>query len=177
MTERQAIRWIKENLGPIIRKALLQFPGSIYTEDWIGGIICRETGILIIRYKGAALATIASLMRGDYSQRKGEKEKQYHGYGFPQIDSASFPEFVKSGDWKDPYKSIVMMIKVLESKHGYLKDKITSSYSLERAVTAAYNCGEGTIAKVMKAGQDIDSKTFNHDYSKEVWRFRELYKE
>jgi hypothetical protein len=70
-----------------------------------------------------------------------------------------------------------MAIAVLEEKRLYLEPKFPNLQgdSLHRAITAAYNCGQGNIAKVLNEGKDIDDRTYNHDYSREVWRFREIF--
>lgn len=183
MTERDILKWIGANLGQTIDKALDQAreknPTLLYTKDWLAGIIMRETGFLIARYvkQGAKPEIIHTLMRGDYSQRPGEKEKNYHGFGYCQIDIASYPDFVKSGEWKDPFKIIRKAIAVLEEKRVYLSPKFPNLQgdSLQRAITAAYNCGQGNVAKVLAAGQDIDARTYNKDYSREVWRFRQIF--
>ncbi|MDI3320013.1 hypothetical protein [Pinibacter soli] len=182
MTEKQIAQWIKVNLGPIIQKALSQRPGKIYTEEWLGAMVQREVGFLIARYveQNAKFDAICSLMRGDYSQRTGETEKQYHGFGFFQIDVASFPDFVKSGAWKDPLKTCLKAIDVLEAKRKYLETKseyqeLTNDQKC-RAITAAYNTGEGNAFKSILAKRDVDFTTHNKDYSKEVWRFKDIYK-
>lgn len=178
MTERQAIFWIKDNLGPLIVKAIAGRPGVIYTEDWLAAMAYRETGILILRYQGKPLNIIAPLMQGDYGQRPGENENIYHGFGFWQIDKDSFPDFVKSGDWKDAFKSCVNVIKILEEKRIYLQAHFPAltGDEINRAITASYNCGQGNELKALEEGKDVDVYTFNHDYSAEVWRFREIYK-
>lgn len=183
MTEKQILAWIKTNLGPIIDKALAEArvtnPKLIYTTDWLAAMAMRETGFLIARYvaKGMKLDVISSLMKGDYSKREGEAEKSYHGFGYWQIDIASYPQYVKSGDWKDPYKTCVKAIQVLEEKRKYLEPKFPNvkGDSLARAITAAYNCGQGNLAKVLQAGQDIDARTHQKNYSAEVWRYREIF--
>jgi hypothetical protein len=183
MTEREILNWIKLNLGPTIDKALkeaqVKNSNLLYTKDWLAAIIMRETGFLIARYvkQGAKPDIIHTLMRGDYSQRPGEKEKCYHGFGYCQIDIASYPDFVKSGEWKDPFKVIRKAIAVLEEKRLYLAPKFLNLQGdgLFRAITAAYNCGQGNVAKVLTAGQDIDARTHGKDYSREVWRFRSIF--
>jgi hypothetical protein len=145
----------------------------------MSGITMRETGFLIARYVKEKVKpeVIHTLMRGDYGQRPGEKEKSYHGYGYPQIDIGSYPAFIKSGDWKDPFKVFCKAIAVLEEKRLYLQPKFPNLQgdSLMRAITAAYNCGQGNVAKVLNEGKDIDARTYNKDYSAEVWRFRQIF--
>lgn len=185
MTTTQVLQWIKTNLGPIIKHALAENTDVIYTEDWLAGMVYRETGILLHRYirPGITFQTISELMKGDYGQRPADKEKRYHGYSYWQIDIGSYPDFIKSGDWKDPFKSCMKAIHVLEEKRSYLfgnnKHLDAGNYSLDnihRAITAAYNCGQGNVEKALESGKDVDTYTYNHDYSKEVWRFREQYR-
>jgi hypothetical protein len=180
MTNTDVLKWIKRNLGSImlssIERAKVKNPSLLYTEDWLAAIACRETGRLITRYPNAPLADVSAVMRGDLSQRDGEFEKRYHGYGFWQADIDSFPDFVRSGAWKDPVKACDMAIAVLEGKRAYISQySNVSGEQLARAVTAAYNCGEGNVMKVLTAGHDIDSKTTDHNYSKNVWEFRAIY--
>jgi len=182
MTEKEIIYWISTFLGPDIDKALEQArmknPGLLYTKEWLVAMAYRETGFLIGRYAAKNMTPFAihPLMRGDYGQRKGETEKSYHGYGYWQIDIGSYPDFVRSGDWKDPYKTCVKAISVLEEKRLYLEKKFTwlQGEDLHRAITAAYNCGQGNVATALSKGRDVDIYTHQHNYSKEVWRFREI---
>src|SRR6186713_237605 len=143
MTEKTVIKWILVNLGPHIEKALEEAkkvnPDLLYTKDWLAGIAYRETGFLIARYvnQNAEPATIHIFMRGDYGQRSGDKDKIYHGYGYWQIDIASFPAFVKSGDWIDPLKTCAMAISVLEGKRKYLQKRFPAlaGETLHKAIT------------------------------------------
>lgn len=181
MTNTQILAWIKKNLGPIMQETIaaakVKNVDLLYTEDWLGAIACRETGGLIARYPNAPLSDVSSVMRGDYTQRPGETEKQYHGFGFWQVDIGSFPAFVRSGDWKDPAKACTMAIAILEGKRQYLQAHFPqlSGDELDRAITAAYNCGEGNVGKQLTAGLDIDGRTADHNYSKNVWEFRTIY--
>ena len=181
MTQRQILLWIKENLSPLIKKALEQ-KEVIYTEDWLAGMIYREVGFLIGRYAAQNMKpeVIHTLMKGDYGQRDGETEKQYHGFGYPQIDIGSYPAFIKAGSWKDPYKSLLKMIDVLEEKRIYLASHLDFGtmdlHTIHRAITAAYNCGQGNVVKAINKGYDPDRYTHNSDYSKMVWEYREAYR-
>jgi hypothetical protein len=183
MTERDILKWINTNLGPEIDKAMVQanekFSDHPYTRDWLAAMAMRETGFKIAEFVklGKRAELIHTIMRGDYGQRTGEKEKSYHGYGYWQIDVGSYPQFVKSGNWKDPFKTCLMAIEVLEEKRLYLAPKFPNLQGdgLHRAITAAYNCGQGNVAKVLNEGKDIDARTYNRDYSAEVWRFREIF--
>lgn len=184
MTYPQILQWIKNNLSQSIQQAIAQRSGTVFTEDWLGSIACREVGELIARYAVSKppmdLATIASLMRGDFTQRPNDKEKIYHGFSFWQIDIASFPDFITSGKWKDPLQACLKAIDILESKRKYLMAHVAdlSGEALERATTAAYNCGEGNVTKVLTAepAQDVDSRTTQKNYSEQVFQFREIYR-
>lgn len=184
MTETQVLSWIKCNLGPIIQKAILSRPNSVYTEEWLAAIACRETGDLIARYayspagNNIGPTTVCSLLRGDFSQRPGETEKQYHGYGITQIDIKSFPDFVKSGDWKDPFKCFTKTIDILNSDKTYLLSKTPSlaGDSLNHYITAAYNCGAGNEDKIIHQHLDPDAYTTGHNYATQVFQFAEIYK-
>jgi hypothetical protein len=183
MTDLQALQWIKDNLGKYIKTALELVPGTIYSEDWLAAMAYRETGILIHRYvpSGIPFRQICERMVGDYGQRPGETEKKYHGFSFWQIDIGSYPDFIDTGLWTDPVQSCKKAISVLEEKRRYLfgKNMIPTKYPLQtvhRAITAAYNCGAGSVMKALMAGKDVDRYTYNRDYSKEVWRFRDMYR-
>lgn len=183
MTEREILSWIKNNLGDVIDKAIAEAkkknPALLYTRDWLAAMAMRETGFKIAEFVklGKKPEVIHTIMRGDYGQREGEKEKSYHGFGYWQIDIGSYPAFVKSGDWKDPFKTCCKAIAVLEEKRMFLAPKFPNLQgdSLCRAVTAAYNCGQGNVEKVLNKGLDIDARTYNKDYSAEVWRFRQIF--
>lgn len=68
-------------------------------------------------------------------------------------------------------------ISVLEGKRKYIQSKLPnlSGNDLNRAITAAYNCGEGRVVQALNKGVDVDTYTHNHDYSKEVFRYRGIY--
>jgi hypothetical protein len=189
MTNTDTLRWIKTNLSPIIQQAIASRkannPSLIYTEDWLAAICCRETGELIAKRllaagnvpSGQILAAISPLMRGDFSQRPGETEASYHGYGFTQIDIASFPAFVSSGKWKDALQCFLMSIAILETDRVFLSQHFPDlgPDSLARAVTAAYNCGAGNVRQVLNEQHDIDIRTTGKNYSAQVWEFRAIY--
>lgn len=180
----RVLQWEKDNTETIIQKALedarqVNF-NLLYTTDWLAGIVCRETGGIIAKYLPNRLTApqMSNLTRGDFSQRPHDKEKIYHGYGLTQVDVDSFPAFVKSGDWKDPYKTFAMTIKILEGKRHVLQSHgiVFAPDELEHAITAAYNCGEGNELSVLRSSEDVDARTTGHNYSAQVWQFREIYK-
>lgn len=177
MTETQTLQWIKTNLGSIIHLALQNSKPIPFTSSILAGMAMRETGIKIMKNHDKTFQQVCELMKGDYGQRRGELVESYHGFGFWQIDIGSYPEFVKSGDWKDPYKCCLKAIKVLEEKRTYIASMINpiSEPDLIRASIAGYNCGQGNTVKAIKLGMDVDRYTFNKDYSREVLRFAENY--
>lgn len=189
MSNHPVLTWIKQNLSPVIRDSIeaakVKNPDLLYTEDWLAAIACRETGGIIseqLAYlatipSGRQLNLISALTRGDYDQRRGETSKTYHGFGFWQIDIGSFPDFVRSGDWKDPRRCCDMAIKVLEGKRQYLAQHWPGATGelLEKAITGAYNNGEGNELKDLEEGADLDARTTGHDYIKAVWEYREWY--
>ena len=176
MTEKETLRWIRDNLGTDIKTALKE----PYTMDWICAMCYRETGFLINRYVkgGHKPEFIHAQMKGDYSQRKGETKKQYHGYGYMQIDTGSYPEFIKSGAWRQPLAVFVKAVSVLEEKRIYLQKSfpLMVGDQLYRAITAAYNCGQGNVAKAIRQGFGVDHYTHQKNYSQEVWRMREVFR-
>lgn len=171
-TEKELLAWIAENLGGYIRKAIA---GTSYSEDWLGAIACRETGFLIIKYvnQGLPFDEICEKMYGDF--RKG----RYNGFGFWQIDIGSYPGFIESGLWIDPLATVKQAIICLDGKRHSLKswEYALNVNDFERAITAAYNCGQGRVMKALDNGYDIDRYTFNRDYSGEVFRMRKIYRE
>jgi hypothetical protein len=184
MTERAISFWIRDNLSKDIRRALEIAKASnqnlIWTEADLAGIAQREVGFLIARYAGSKkpIEVIHSLMKGDYVMRKGVTEKQYHGFSYWQLDVNTWLEFIKTGEWKVPFKACYKAILTLEDKRKWLEENKVDlkNFGIHRASIAAYNCGQGNVRKAMKLGEDIDRYTFNHDYSKEVLRFSEIYK-
>lgn len=187
MTEKQIMRWYNENLFSMVNKAIEskkeKIPSLIYTVDWLMAIAYRETWTLVNKYAEAIkFVDMLTLIKGDYSKRPGEPEKSYHGFGFWQIDVGSYPDFIKSGDWKDPYKCCLKAIGVLEEKRLWLfgeSGKFDADFSEEeyrhRMITAAYNCGQGNVRKAVLAKLGVDYYTHEKNYSAMVWQYRELY--
>lgn len=95
-----------------------------------------------------------------------------HGHGLMQIDDRSFGAWLAANDWQDPATNIAMGVKILTDKYNYLASHglldDLSDTEAQQAAVAAYNCGEGNVAKVIRAGEDIDSRTAGRDYSVDV---------
>jgi hypothetical protein len=185
MTERSIMRWYKENLQQAVEKAIAlkkeKNPELLYTTDWLLAMAYRETWTLVARYikNKIVFENVLTVVKGDYGKRDGETEKQFHGFGFWQIDIGSYPQFVKSGDWKDPFKCCCKAIDVLEEKRLYLESKFDkddfNSETFQRMITAAYNCGQGNVTKAVNAKLGMDYYTHEKNYSQMVWKYRELY--
>jgi hypothetical protein len=176
-SENAILRYLQRELAPIVAKAIAD-SGCIWDVATLVAMAYRETGIFFAKYMDSHdLNAISALSRGDYSRRSGENEPQYHGFGLWQIDIDSFPEFVKSGDWKDTYKCCRKAIDVLNGKKKYLEKKSSlMDGALLRASIAAYNCGEGNVVKSLKEGSDVDKRTAHGNYSAAVLGYADLYK-
>ncbi|MDR3625322.1 MAG: peptidoglycan-binding domain-containing protein [Ignavibacteriaceae bacterium] len=167
-SEADLFKWIHENLGNFIQQSI---KNTIYTEDWLGSIAARETGFLIVKYvnRGKGFDEIRILMKGDF--RGGI----YHGYGFWQADINSYHQFIVDGKWQDVQACSSLAIDCLERKRKFLIRYFPYA-DLSRAITAAYNTGEGNVFNSLVKNHDVDLTTFNGDYSKEVFRMRDIYK-
>jgi hypothetical protein len=185
MTERLMMRWYKDNLQAAVDKAIAykkeRTPDLLYTADWLIAMAYRETWTLMLTYikNKIHFENVVGIVKGDYGRRDGELEKQYHGFGFWQIDIGSYPTFAKSGDWKDPFKTCCKAIVVLEEKRASLEKKLTrKDYDVEtwhRMITASYNCGAGNVIEAVQDKKNIDSRTHEKNYSLKVWEYRALY--
>lgn len=172
MNEISQLQWVKTNLGNAIKSAL---EGSPYTEDLLAAMTVRETGIII--QKQIDPVDWFKFV-GDFTQRPGEKQKSYHGYGPWQVDKGSFSGWIDAGNWLKPMACAQMAVDILKGKRRYITSHAPNltGDALDRANVAAYNCGEGNVIKVIGRGLDIDAYTANQNYSAEVWRLREIYK-
>lgn len=182
-TEKDILVWIHDNLGEDIRKLTDEkYKDTLYTEALIAGLITRETGFLILRYanKGFNKFEIAKRMKGDYGRRPGESSARYHGYGFVQIDTGSYPDFISSTPLENYPSYLEKAILVLEEKRksivraGFTENSLGNEEFL-RAILAAYNSGQGNVIRSLKRGRDVDATTHQGDYSKDVMRMRYKY--
>jgi len=90
-----------------------------------------------------------------------------HGRGLMQIDDRSNADWLRANDWTDPETNIRRGVQILLGKKAYLKSRVPADL-LPRACVAAYNAGEGNVAKSIAAGEDVDSKTAGRNYSARV---------
>lgn len=103
-----------------------------------------------------------------------------HGCGPMQIDDRSFPDVCK--EYKANKRTNADMImfgaEVLRRKIMALRDnRNLARANLERAGIAAYNCGEGNVARVLHLGQDLDFRTTNKNYSADVLERADFFAE
>lgn len=92
-----------------------------------------------------------------------------HGHGIMQIDDRSFGTWLASNNWRDPYTNVKKGIQILKGKRTYLTNKVPL-HKLEEASIAAYNTGEGNVAKSIAAGRHPDSTTAGGSYSASIYR-------
>ena len=138
--------------------------GSLYnfTPALLMGIASRETNMKNIQ--------------GDF------QGGIYHGYGLMQIDIGSYPDFCRSGDWRDVAKGIHMGAMVLNSKQVQIHEGVgrrievkstvftgakLSDADFNRTAVAAYNAGLWAYYGMSVRGNP-DLYTTGHDYSADV---------
>jgi hypothetical protein len=87
-----------------------------------------------------------------------------------QIDDRSFADWLRTNDWTSPIINIRKGAQVLKQKRSYLKTRFPNlpDDQLWAASIAAYNTGEGNVAKSLAAGKPVDSTTAGGDYSSAV---------
>lgn len=120
-----------------------------------------------------------------------------NGYGLMQIDKRSFPDFVRSGDWRNARKGIMKGAEVLmqkwkdfaanigkeasvkSSKTGriskYIGVKATGT-TAQRIVISGYNCGRWSQYAYAN-DYDIDRYSTGGDYGKDVMKRAEVFRE
>ena len=172
-TRRNILQWVHDNLGDIHREVA----EVIYKDYWVSmgllaGIVCREYGFLIPR-KVAAGKTFMQIVSNAWGDGG-------HGASIYQIDDRSFPDFINKTPLSDVKAYCIKAVQVLQEKERYLVNKGWTREKLgdetfERAVIAAYNCGQGNVSKALTRGLDVDRYTFSGDYSKDVQVSRYLY--
>ncbi len=111
-----------------------------------------------------------------------------NGFGWLQADRRSFPEWIRTGEWKDAGKGFLMGAKILRSKladtiecegvrftvtdkRGRVftcpKGKRLTERERYRVALAAYNCGRWAHYHVSK-NRDVDAGTTGKDYAIDV---------
>lgn len=172
-TNLDILKYIYENLGPIIRKVTDEtYKTTPFTESLLGAMTWRETGFLFPKYvnRGLSITELAKKMIGDHG----------HGYGFIQIDDRSYPDWLATAKLENIESFYCKAIEVLEEKRrsiekaGFTKEKLGEDAWM-MAIVCAYNCGQGNVIKSLRNGQDPNRRTFSGDYGKEVMKMRYIY--
>src|SRR5215471_8403512 len=89
----------------------------------------------------------------------------YHGYGIMQVDIGTDPEFCRNWTPEKVKESIDRGTQILVGKRSYLAGHHITDL---KAIAAAYNTGEGNVARSVAAGRDPDSTTTGGDYGRDV---------
>jgi len=101
-----------------------------------------------------------------------------HGHSIMQIDDRSFPEFCASGNWKDIHLAIQKGASVLEEKRKSVRNASGIPAIEEvRLAIAAYNCGATRVINNFRGGRPVDSNTTGKDYSADVLKRAEYFKQ
>lgn len=101
-----------------------------------------------------------------------------NGHSIMQIDIRSYPEFCESGAWKDIHLAIPYGARVLDEKRKQVRTAkgIPEDKVLEIAI-AGYNCGATRAINNFRSGRPIDSSTTGKDYSSDVLKRAEYFKQ
>ncbi len=89
----------------------------------------------------------------------------WHGYGIMQVDIGTNPTFCNAWTDSDVEGSIDCGTKILQGKKTYLAGKGIADV---KAIAAAYNTGEGNVARSIAAGLDPDHTTTGGNYGSDV---------
>ena len=98
-------------------------------------------------------------IKGDF------RDGKYHGFGIMQVDIGTNPDFCNSWTESNVEQSIEFGTRILQGKRDYLAGKNITDV---KAIAAAYNTGEGNVAKSIAAGRDPDHTTTGGDYGSDV---------
>jgi hypothetical protein len=97
-------------------------------------------------------------VKGDFTQRKGESSKRFHGFGVWQRDSGSF----------DVDESYLLDVRKQAEDAAELLAGHFRVFDDWSAAVAAYNCGATNVKKAMAAGHPVDHFTAHQDYAADV---------
>ena len=97
----------------------------------------------------------------------------YHGFGIMQVDIGTDPEFCKNWTPAKVTESIHRGTQILSGKRKFLATKNITEL---KAIAAAYNTGEGNVARSVAANQDPDRTTTGRDYGSDVLARMEIFK-
>jgi Transglycosylase SLT domain len=89
------------------------------------------------------------------------------GRGLMQVDYAE-SSFGKTGAWMDPTANILFGANELATNVKHYTANPIQGVDPVRAAVAAYNCGQGGVAKAIADGYGVDQYTAGRDYSTDV---------
>lgn len=92
---------------------------------------------------------------------------RFHGFGIMQIDLGTDPEFCAAWSEAKVAESIGRGAEILGHKRAYLVSQKGLAVT-HAAIAAAYNTGEGNVARSLRAGLDPDSTTTGANYGRDV---------
>lgn len=104
---------------------------------------------------------------------KGDlRDSVSHGYGIMQVDIGTDPEFCRNWTPEKVEESLERGTWILAGKRTYLAGKQITDL---KAIAAAYNTGEGNVARSLAAGRDPDHTTTGGDYGSDVLARMEVF--
>ena len=175
---RACLQRIKDKYGAKLKEAA-DLTGT--TEEILAGICMQET-------RGGESKLLVDIS-GTPDNPADDVGDHGHGHGLMQIDDRSYPEYILSGKWRDPFESFCMAGRILRDFRKVLTRIITQAVQqelltpvclelqfIERATVASYNCGPGNVMKALAAHEDVDARTAGHNYSYCVLAFAGYYK-
>ena len=111
------------------------------------------------------LLAIASRETGMKNIKGDFRNGIWHGFGIMQVDIGTAPDFCKAWTPENVEGSIQLGVNILAGKRTYLAGKGITDV---KAIAAAYNTGEGNVAKSVAAGADPDRTTAGGNYGSDV---------
>ncbi len=141
--------------------------GKVYSESVMAGIIYAEaSGEIDINQD--AKTNCENIFNPD---GKG------YSYSFFQINDkangADIQARLNAGEWKTPNGAASLAQTILDGKVRHLQSVGLTGDELLRGTVAAYNVGEGTVAKLYRAGLPVDGR--NQYYVSKVLTVAEEY--
>lgn len=162
--KKDILLWIKNNMGAIL---VSKSAGKVYSESVMAGIIYAEaSGEIDIDQD--AKTNCENIFNPD---GKG------YSYSFFQINDkangADIQARLNAGEWKTPNGAASLAQTILDGKVRHLQSVGLTGDELLRGTVAAYNVGEGTVAKLYRAGLPVDGR--NQYYVSKVLTVAEEY--
>jgi hypothetical protein len=99
------------------------------------------------------------------------------GRGLCQHDYR-WSKFAREGDWRDPRANIMEATKLLFNNRRLIAAKLDiNGDELIRGMLASYNAGPDDVFKAYRNKLDIDFYTTGKDYSRDVFKRAEFFRE